>query len=102
MGVSAGEWPDVTRPDLSVLAVHAFVSVANAGSFVSAADELGVHSTTVTKLVRRLEEHLSLRLFDRTTRSVTLTSAGRQLLPAAQRVVESAESLLAQAERNAQ
>ena len=56
-----------------------FVAVARHKSFRLAAEDMGVTASAVSHSVRQLEEQLKLRLFDRTTRSVSLTEAGRKL-----------------------
>ena len=57
-----------------------FVAVAERGSFVKAADALGLSTSTVSQAVRGLEESLGVRLLNRTTRSVALTEAGDTFL----------------------
>ncbi len=57
-------------------AMHAFVKVAELGSFVRAAAALGISRTMATVYVARLEEHLRTRLLNRTTRRLSLTEAG--------------------------
>ncbi len=63
-----------------LLEVEAFVAVAEQGSFVAAAAELGVSSSYTSKLVSRLEERLGVRLVQRTTRRQTLTPPGERYL----------------------
>lgn len=60
--------------------LQAFLVVARLSSFSSAARELGVSRSAVSQAVRQLEEQLRVVLLARTTRSVSLTDAGRQLL----------------------
>jgi DNA-binding transcriptional LysR family regulator len=57
-----------------------FAAVAQAGGFRPAAQQLGLPASTVSDVVRRLEERLGLRLLNRSTRSVMPTEAGRHLL----------------------
>ena len=57
-----------------------FVAVAQTGSFTAAATRLGAPNSTVTRAVSRLEKHLGVRLFTRTTRRVTLTEPGELFL----------------------
>jgi DNA-binding transcriptional LysR family regulator len=57
-------------------AMQAFVRVADSGSFAQAAAHLGVSTSVVTRHVSSLEQHLGIRLFQRTTRKVVLTEAG--------------------------
>lgn len=68
----------MTRPSLNDLA--AFPAVANHRSFRRAADEIGVSRSALSHAIIGLEEKLGVRLFNRTTRSVSLTQAGARLL----------------------
>jgi len=68
-----------------------FVQVAELGSFIRAANLLGLPRTTVSAAVQQLEGEVGARLFHRTTRTVRLSADGAQLL-------EHARALLAQAE----
>jgi DNA-binding transcriptional LysR family regulator len=58
----------------------AFVTVAEESSFTRAAARLGMSQSALSQVIRGLETRLGLRLFARTTRSVSLTNAGEQLL----------------------
>ena len=58
----------------------AFVAIAERCSFAKAATHLGVARSTLSQNIRALEERLRVRLLNRTTRSVSLTEAGEQLL----------------------
>lgn len=62
--------------------LQVFVTVARLLSFGAAARELGVTTSAVSQTVRQLEARLDVVLLARTTRSVSLTDAGRQLLEA--------------------
>lgn len=68
----------MTRPTLNDL--HAFVTVATRRSFRRAADDLGAAPSTLSHAMRALEERLGVRLLNRTTRSVSPTEAGLELL----------------------
>jgi DNA-binding transcriptional LysR family regulator len=70
--------------------LRAFVAVAEEGTFTAAADRLVLVQSAVSAAIRSLERELGVSLFDRTTRRVTLTDAGRALLPEALRTLESA------------
>jgi len=59
--------------------IRRFEAVHRLGSFSQAAAELGLTHSAMTKSIRVLEELWNVRLFERTTRSVTPTAAGRQL-----------------------
>ncbi|MDX3261101.1 LysR family transcriptional regulator [Streptomyces sp. NPDC093228] len=60
-----------------------FVAVAREGSFTRAAARLHLVQSTLSVSIRSLERELGGRLFERTTRQVELTDAGRALLPEA-------------------
>lgn len=70
------------------LAVQAFNRVAETGSFVKAAAQLNLHPNAMTKLVQALEAHLRVKLLNRTTRRVTLTSEGAVYHERMRRVVD--------------
>jgi DNA-binding transcriptional LysR family regulator len=59
-----------------IAAMNAFVRVVEAGNFTKAADTLDLPNATVTRLIQALEQHLQVRLLQRTTRSVTVTPEG--------------------------
>jgi len=71
----------------------AFVTVYKAGSFTKAAQELHLTQSALSGLVRELETNLELKLFDRTTRQLSLSVTGAQLLPAAMRVLNEVQDL---------
>ncbi len=61
----------------SILAeLDAVLSIARLGSFRAAALDLGISTTALSKSIGKLEQRLGIRLFNRTTRSVSLTDAG--------------------------
>lgn len=65
----------------------AFVAVAELRGFAPAARRLRLSAPAVTRLIASLEEQLSIRLFQRTTRSVALTDAGARYLERARRIL---------------
>src|SRR5262245_8350640 len=65
--------------------LKAFLLTARYGSFSRAAERLYITQSGMSVLVRELEAQLGFRLFDRTTRKVTLTEFGSRLLPIADR-----------------
>jgi DNA-binding transcriptional LysR family regulator len=75
----------------------AFVAVADRLSFRAAASQLGVTPSALSHAMRQLEERLGVRLLHRTTRSVSLTDAGRRLLdrlrPAIDQIAGALENL---------
>jgi DNA-binding transcriptional LysR family regulator len=60
--------------------LHVFLAVARLRSFSGAARELGVSTAAVSQSVRQMEEQLRGVLLTRTTRSMSLTEAGRRLV----------------------
>jgi len=60
----------------------AFLTVAREGNFTRSASVLGITQSALSQAIKSLEEHLKLRLFTRTTRSVSLTEAGERLFAA--------------------
>lgn len=71
-----------TPSNLSLRQLRAFWLVAQEGSMTRAASQMHLTISALSMLVRTLEEELGVRLFERTTRRVELTEAGRQFLPA--------------------
>jgi DNA-binding transcriptional LysR family regulator len=67
-------------PRVSLSALEVFVAVARRGSFRKVAAERGVGPSALSHAVRDLEENLGVRLFNRTSRSIALTEAGRHLM----------------------
>ncbi|MCD9459403.1 LysR family transcriptional regulator [Marinibactrum halimedae] len=67
--------------------LKAFVRVADLGSFSAAADTLHLTQPAVSKRIAALEQQLQCSLFDRISRVVTLTEAGRALLPYARDIL---------------
>jgi len=61
----------------SVKELEAAVAIARRGTFRAAAIDLGISTTALSHTIGRLEAGLGVRLFNRTTRSVSLTDAGR-------------------------
>jgi len=76
----------------SLYEVQLFVIViAQEGSFLRASKKLSVSQPTLTRRVAQYEKELGTRLFDRTTRRLQLTRAGRIFLPEAQAALRHAE-----------
>ncbi|MBP2296539.1 LysR substrate-binding domain-containing protein [Azospirillum rugosum] len=75
-------------PDLEIDLLRAFVAVAETGSFTAAAEVVGRSQSAVSQKVLRLEEILQRRVFDRTSRSLSLTRDGERLLVAARQMLE--------------
>ena len=80
-------------------AMHLFVRVAELGSFAAVAQQLGVARSVVTRQIAGLEAHLGVKLMARSTRRLTLTSAGTAYLEKCRvilNLVEAAETDVAE------
>lgn len=73
--------------------IIAFARAASLGSYTAAARQLGVSPSAVSKSVQRLEQQFGVTLFTRTTRSLTLTSEGRNLYERALRLLREADEI---------
>ncbi|CAG4897262.1 LysR family transcriptional regulator [Paraburkholderia saeva] len=71
--------------------IATFVSVVNAGSFTSAAQQLGITRSAVGKIIARLEERLRVRLLHRTPRSLSLTDDGAVFYARCTQIIEDLE-----------
>ncbi|MFI7386155.1 LysR family transcriptional regulator [Streptomyces sp. NPDC049813] len=71
--------------------LRAFVEAERGGSFTAAAAAMDMAQASASELVRRLETELDAELFVRGSRTLTLTSAGQELLPYAQQAVQAAD-----------
>lgn len=77
-----------------------FIQVAEAGSFVAAGHRLGISGSAVGKAIARLEDELGVRLFNRSTRSMTLTEDGGFFLDTCRRIQSEYETVQAQLSRS--
>ena len=73
--------------------LQCFRQVAELGSFSKAAERIGLSQPALSAAVRKLEEAVGVRVFDRTTRQVVLTPEGEELLRLATRMVEEFETV---------
>src|ERR1700757_1777140 len=69
-----------------------FTRVVQAGSFTTAAAELGMPKSSVSRKVSELEDRLKTRLLQRTTRKLSLTDVGRTYFDYCTRIVSEIES----------
>ncbi|MEJ5065549.1 LysR family transcriptional regulator [Erwinia sp. MYb375] len=88
-----------------IQAMQVFIRVAEAGSFVRAAETLSLPASTVTSTIKNLEKYLQVRLLNRTTRRVRLTPEGLQYLAQCREIlslIEHTESSLTDSVRRPQ
>jgi len=82
--------------NLSTRQLRAFLQVARVGNFTRAAEQAHITQAGLSILIREMEKQLGCRLFDRTTRVVSLTPAGRRLLPVVERMVTDLDDVAAE------
>ena len=82
--------------NLSTRQMRAFLQVARVGNFTRAAEQAHITQAGLSILIREMERQLGCRLFDRTTRMVSLTPAGRRLLPVVERLVTELDDVAAE------
>lgn len=75
--------------------LRAFLDVASAGSFSAAARKVGVATSVIAKRIDQLEAATGTRLFQRTTRSVSLTEAGQGWIGRVRSMVADMEDMMA-------
>lgn len=73
--------------NISIRQLTAFISVADNGSFTRASEQMHLTQSAVSGLIKELESSLSIVLFDRTTRQLSLSVVGHHLLPQARRIL---------------
>lgn len=73
--------------------IIAFARVASLGSYTAASRVLSISPSAVSKSIFRLEERLGVKLFNRSTRSITLTPEGADLYQRALRLLREAEEI---------
>ncbi len=72
--------------------LRAFIAIARFGTFTSAADHLLLSQPALTASIQQLEDGLGVRLFDRSSRGVSLTVEGREFLPLAEKLLADADA----------
>lgn len=76
---------------MDLASLQAFVKVVQAGSFTRAADALQTQKARLSRVVSALERELSVRLLERSTRSLSLTEAGREFFERAHAILASVD-----------
>ncbi len=76
-----------------ITGLHTFIRVVETGSFSAVARDENSSQSAVTRQVAQLEEHFGVRLFHRTTRRLSLTDEGQDLVGRARHLLEEAENL---------
>ena len=79
--------------------LRTFVTIVRTGHLTRASEQLHLTQSAVSKQVRALETELGVSLFDRSSTGMAISAAGRNLLPAAERLLQDAADLLNQALR---
>lgn len=74
--------------------MKAFVTIAELSSFSKAAESLSLTQPALTKKIKKIEDNLNIMLFERTTRKITLTPAGKVLLPQAKSLIASLDAAI--------
>lgn len=74
-------------PDIGARELQAALAVAHYRSFIAAATSLGMSQPAMTRVIRRLEAELKVTLFDRSTRHVSVTDAGKEFIALSQRLL---------------
>ncbi|WP_137817967.1 LysR family transcriptional regulator [Pseudomonas sp. 2FG] len=72
---------------MDLASLNAFIAIAETGSFSAAGERLHLTQPAISKRIASLEQQLNVRLFDRLGREVSLTEAGRALLPRAYQIL---------------
>lgn len=80
---------------ITLAQLRAFVAVSREGSFTRAAERLGTSQPSVTMAIRQLEAALGLKLFDRSTKILSLTKASATFLPGIERTLNDLDTTLA-------
>lgn len=79
--------------------LETFITAADCGSFLKAADKLYVSANAVTKQINLLEDRLNVKLFTRSSQGITLTAAGDLIYRESKRLMTEANAVLEQAQK---
>ena len=73
--------------------LHYLVAVADLHSFVQAAERCFISQPTLSMQIKKLEDSLGVRIFERNNKKVTATEVGNEIIASARRILQEAESI---------
>jgi DNA-binding transcriptional LysR family regulator len=79
--------PPNNIPDVTARQLHAVLAVAEYNSFIAAAAFLKTSQPALSRTIKRVEDVVGVRLFDRSTRRIAITTAGREFVAVAERML---------------
>lgn len=79
--------------NITIRQLRAFLAVHQEGSFTKAAEALHLTQSALSSIIKELENNLELRLFDRTTRQLEISEAGKNILPTVIRMLNEMQAL---------
>ncbi|NLY71393.1 MAG: LysR family transcriptional regulator [Clostridiales bacterium] len=79
--------------------IRAFIVLAKYLNYTKAADKLYITQPTLSKIIKRMEDNIGVKLFVRTKRSVELTEIGKSLLCSFQQIIEIYDNLINEVEK---
>ncbi len=83
----------MSNANITLRQLRAFRAVVETGSFTKAAESLHLTQSALSGLIKDFEAQLDLRLFDRTTRKLSLSAAGHHIYPMANRILYDVENM---------
>ncbi len=84
----------VPKLDTDLISLRALVAIAEEGSFSAAAQKIGRTQSAVSLQIAKLEERIDAKLFERTSRKVTITAAGEKFTAYARRILDLADEAM--------
>lgn len=84
----------MSRPHIDLDLLRAFATVAETGNMTASAARLFRSPSAVSLMIKRLEDHMGLKLFERAHRAVRLSAAGEQLLGHARKLMAAHDAML--------
>ncbi|MGB7287264.1 MAG: LysR family transcriptional regulator [Salaquimonas sp.] len=87
---------------MSISLLKTLIAISECGSFSGAADRICISQAAVGQQMKRLEEQLSVALFDRSRKIPRLNSVGKSMVPKARQVVNAYEAMVSEVSGDAQ